>query len=215
MPTAVIASLPPGHPADSGRGSAAGERRAALAGGAARPSPQLGVGEPRPERGTEGRRVLGRNQNSGPDSVGAVPERLGQPADVGCDHRQAAGQRLGDDHAVALGARRQHQHVRGGVAALEVDSGPRSREANPVADPADQCAATETVGKRRVTVQAATHRSATTDPQSSPARRAARHFTVGVTAATQSSSRPAADPTARSAASTPGWATWTRSAGNA
>ena len=52
-----------------------------------RPFPQLGVGEPRPERGAECRRIVGRNQHPGPDPVGAVTEGLGHPADIGCDDR--------------------------------------------------------------------------------------------------------------------------------
>ena len=204
-------------PASGGRGGRPpGERRAALAGGAAGPVPQLGVGEPRPERRAERRRVVGRNEQPGPDPVGAVTESLGQPADLGCDDRQAAGQRLGDDHAVGLGARRQHEQVRGGVAALEVDSGPRSRRSargrrsrRPVRGGEDR---RRTPGRGPGCPRT---RSATTGRRSSPAHRAARRAPCrGVTAATQSSSRPAAVPAARSAASTPGWATCTRSAGS-
>ena len=61
------------------------------------------------------------------DEQPRAAERLAHAADVGRDDRHAAGQRLGDDHAVRLGPRRQHQQVRGGVAAVELGAGPRSR----------------------------------------------------------------------------------------
>ncbi len=124
---------------EDGRGGRpSGERLAPLAGGPAQPRSELGVAEPGPERGAERRRVLRRDQQPRPDPVGAVTEGLRHPADLGRDDRQAAGQSLGDDHAVRLGARRQHQQVRGGVAAVEIGSGPRSREAHAVAQPAVQ-----------------------------------------------------------------------------
>ena len=151
-----------------------GERRAPLAGGPAQPAPQLGVAEPGPERGGERRRVAGRDQQARPGPVGAVTEGLRQPADLGRDDRQATGQRLGDDHAVRLGARRQHQQVRGGVAAVEVGSGPRPREAHPVAQAAcserRRSRSTNAGSRSRLPTQTQRHgRSA-----SSPAHRAAR-----------------------------------------
>ena len=59
--------------------------------------------EPGPQRGTEGRRVAGRDQQPRPGTVLPVPEGLGHPADLGGEDRQAAGQGLGDDHAERLG----------------------------------------------------------------------------------------------------------------
>ena len=97
----------------------------------------------------------GGTSRPGPDAVGGVTEGLRHAADVGRDDRQATRQRLGHDHAVGLGARRQHQQVRGGVAALEIGAGPRAREAHPIAQPASSAAATETLDERRVAVQAA------------------------------------------------------------
>ena len=177
---------------------------------------QLGVAEPGPERGAERRRVAGRDEQARPDPVGAVTERLRQPADLGCDDRQATGQRLGDDHAVRLGARRQHQQVRGGVAAVEIGSGAWPREATPgrrarrrasggggpprTPGRAPGCPRTRTARTGRSIVASAS--SSTSCPL--PA----------VTAATHSSAPPAALPVARSAASTAGSATCTRSAGN-
>ena len=76
-------------------------------------------------------------------------------ADLGCDDRQATGQGLGDDHAVGLGARRQHEQVGGGVAAVEIGSRPRARKAHPVVQPVVQRAAPEHVHERRIALQAA------------------------------------------------------------
>ncbi len=85
----------------------------------------------------------------------AVPERLGHPADLGGEDRHAAGQGLGDDHAVRLGARGEHEQVRGGVRAVEVRAGARSREAHPVVQPVVLRAAPHAGGERRVADQAA------------------------------------------------------------
>ena len=90
----------------------------------------------------------------------AVPEGLGHPADVGGEDRQPAGQRLGDDHAVGLGVRGEHEQVRGGVGAVELRAGARSREAHPVAQPLRPGRAAHAVGERRVAVQAAHARAA-------------------------------------------------------
>ena len=59
------------------------QRRAPLAGGPAQAPAQLGVAEPGPQRGAEGRRVAGRDEQPGAGAVLAVPERLGHAADVG------------------------------------------------------------------------------------------------------------------------------------
>ena len=85
----------------------------------------------------------------------AVPERLGHPADLGGEDRHAAGQGLGDDHAVRLGARGEHEQVRGGVRAVELRAGARSREAHPVVQPVVPRAAPHAGGERRVADQAA------------------------------------------------------------
>ncbi len=84
-----------------------------------------------------------------------MTQGLRQPADLGRDDRQATGQGLGDDHAERLRAGGQHQHVRGGVGAVEVGSGPRPREEHPVVEAAVQRAATETFYERRIAVEAA------------------------------------------------------------
>ena len=145
------------------------------------------------------------------------PSASGSSADVGGDDRQAAGQRLGDDHAVGLGARRQHQQVRGGVAAVEIGSGPRSREGHAVAQPAVQHAAPETLHERRVAVQAA-HADAVPGQvrRSPPAPRAARRGPCRRSPPRRRAARRRPrSRSARSAASTPGSATCTRSAGSA
>ena len=140
-----------GHPRSDARRSRAARRR--------RPRSSASPSQ-RPQRGAEGRRVAGRDQQPRPGAVLPVPERLGHPADVGGEDRQAAGQGLGDDHAVRLGVRGEHEQVRGGVRAVELRAGARSREAHPVAQPAAPRAAAHAVGERRVPVQAAHARAA-------------------------------------------------------
>ena len=118
--TPAITDVVADQPASDARRS-----RAARAAG-----PQLGVAEPGAQRAAERRRVVRRHQQARPRAVGAVAEGLRYPAHLGGDDRKAAGQGLGDDHAVRLGARRQHQQVGGGVAAVELGAGPRAREAH-------------------------------------------------------------------------------------
>ena len=84
-----------------------------------------------------------------------MTEGFGHPTDIGGDDRKTAGQSLGDDHAVRLGARREHHQVCRGVAAVELGSRPRSREGNAVAEAVVQRAVTEPSNEGRVAVQAA------------------------------------------------------------
>ena len=149
-------AAPARTPDEHGRGGRPpGERRAPLAGGPAQPPPQIGVAEPGPKRCAERGRVAGRDEKAGARPVGAVTEGLRHAADLGCHDRQAAGQRLGDDHAVRLGAGRQHQQVGGGVAAGEIGLGLRPRKAHPSVQPALSSEAAEAIGERRVAVEAA------------------------------------------------------------
>jgi hypothetical protein len=90
------------------------QRRAPLAGGAAQAAAQPGIDEPAPQRGAEGRRVAGRDEQARPGSVRSVPEGLGHAADLGGEDRQPARQGLGDHHPVGLAARGEHEQVRGG-----------------------------------------------------------------------------------------------------
>ena len=146
-----------------------------------------------------------------------MPERLGHSADLGGEDRHAAGQRLGDDHAVRLGVRGEHEQVRGGVRAVELLAGARSREAHPVAQPELPRAPAHAIGERRVADQAAhARRSATTGPSPSRARRAARRGPCPASAPRRrAASRRPRSPARGAAASTPGSATCTRSAGSA
>ena len=84
-----------------------------------------------------------------------MTQGLRHPSDLGRDHRQAVGERLRDDHAVRLGSRRQHQQVRGAVAAGEVGPGQRPGKAHAIGQPALNDAAAEPFRERRVAVQAA------------------------------------------------------------
>ncbi len=86
----------------------------------ARPGAGGRAGRPRrarPQRVAERHGIAGRDQQAGPRAVLPVAERLAHPADVGGEHRHAAGQRLGEDHAVRLGAGGEHEQVRGRVRA--------------------------------------------------------------------------------------------------
>ena len=132
----------------------AAQARAPLPRGPPQRVAQLGVLEPAAERGAEGLRVAGRDEEP------AVAERLGHPADVGGEHRHAAGQGLGDDHAVGLAVRGEHEQVRGGVRAVERGAGARAREVHAVAQPAGQRAALDVVGERGGAVEAAHARAA-------------------------------------------------------
>ena len=118
----------------------------------------------------------GGTRRPGACPVGAVTEGLRHTPDLGCHDRQATGQRLGDDHAVRLGAGRQHQQVGGGVAASEIGLGLRPRKAHPPVQPALSSPAAETFGERRVAVEAAhAHGSPSEGPVIARAHRAARH----------------------------------------
>ena len=85
-------------------------------------------------RARPGATRVGRRQPR-PDPTGPVTERLRNATDVGRDDRQAAGKRLGDHHAVGLGARRQHEQVSGGVAPVEIPCDARPREADAFSEP--------------------------------------------------------------------------------
>ena len=118
----------------------------------------------------------GGTSSPGPRAVVAVPDRLGHPADVGDEHRHAARQGLGDDHAVGLGVRREHEQVRAGVRAVEVVApcgvpGSRTRSSRPLSR-ARRCTPSANAGSRsRLTRR---RRGARTGPSPSRARRAAR-----------------------------------------
>ena len=92
------------------RGRPARGGPAAGRGPPAQPPAQLRLGQPAPQRGRERRRVGRGDQQAGPAPPGAA-ERLRHAADVGGDHRDAAGERLGDHHPVRLGPRRQDEQV--------------------------------------------------------------------------------------------------------
>ena len=156
--------------------------------------------------GPPGRRV-GPAALAGCRSV-PVPERLADPADVSGEHRQAPGQRLGDDHAVRLppcarrarAGRRRRRAARSSAAPVR---GPAKRTRS--RQPAAQRAAPHAVGGSRAAVRSRLptqaqrqDRSVTVaSPSSSTSCPLAR-----VTAATHSSASPAALPGASSAAST-------------
>ena len=205
-PRRVIAPLPRGrlrrrpsvvgHPASE---------LAPLAGRPAQPPAQLGVAEPGPQRGARappGRRA-GRAAPAG--AVGAVPERLGHPADLGGDDRQAAGQRLGDDHAVRLRARGEHEQVgarRSCGRARRRCGGPRSAPGRPARrrGRGDGDAPTNAGSRSRLPTQ--TQRQSQVRVVASASSSTSWPL-PGVTAATQSSAPPPAVPGASSAASTP------------
>ena len=120
------------------------------------------------------------------------PRASRHAADVGGEHRQAAGQGLGDDHAVGLRARGEHEQVGFGVCAVELRSGPRPREAHAVA----QRVTPHLVGERGVSIQAAHARAA---PRQIVATVASPSSSTscplpGVTAATHSNASPAGVP---------------------
>ena len=85
------------HPESDARRSRAARRQA--------PS-QLGVAEPGPQRRAERGRVVGGTSSPGRTPSAPWPRASAHPADLGRDDRQATGERLGDHHAVRLGARR-------------------------------------------------------------------------------------------------------------
>ena len=155
-----------GHPRSDARRSRAARRRRPRS--SASPS-QARSAAPRAAGSPGGTSSPGRVPSS------AVPEGLGHPADLGGEDRQAAGQGLGDDHAVRLGVRGEHEQVRGGVRAVELRAGARSREAHPVAQPARP--ARGGARRRRTPGRGPgcpRTRSARTGPSPSRARRAAR-----------------------------------------
>ena len=119
MSDAVVA-----HPGSEARRSRAAARNR---------SPQPRVAQPGPQRGAERGGVVRRDEQPRAGPVGAVPERLRHAPDSGGDDREAPGERLGDDHAVA--SRRETPAPAGRRAAyvmIEVAAGPRPGEAHPV-----------------------------------------------------------------------------------
>ncbi len=104
-------------------------------GGVAQPRAERGVGEPLPQRGGEGGRVVRRHEEPRPGPVRQPADGLRHRPGRGGDDRQPVGQRLGEDHAVALRAAGVHQHVRGGVRRLQVRPGPGPGEPDPVREP--------------------------------------------------------------------------------
>ena len=127
---------------------------------------------PRPAR--PGRRAA-RAARAAPPSP--RPERLGHAADVGGDDRQPAGQRLGDDHAVRLGPRGQHQQVGRGVGTRPARRRTqRPGEAHPVGEPGwSSTRRPQLVDEGRVAVRLPdAERSATAGRRPSPAPPAAR-----------------------------------------
>ena len=84
-----------------------------------------------------------------------MAEGLRHATYVGRNYRHAAGQSLDDDHAVRLGPGREHHHVRGGIGAVEIGSGPRSPKANAIGQGAVLGAATDPFHERRVPLKAA------------------------------------------------------------
>ena len=221
-PSGADADLLDGHratPRQDARNDGCGrrpprERLAPLARGPAQPPSQPGVAQPGPQRGGERGRIAGRDEQPRPHPVGAVTERLRHAADLGRDDRQAAGEGLGDDHAVRLRARRQHQRIRCAVAAGEIASAPRPRKAHAALQPAVAHAAAETLRKRRVALEAAHAQAVPRAPSTVASASTSTSWPLpGITAATQSSAPAVAVPGARPAASTPGSATCTRSSG--
>ena len=73
--------------------------------GAQRP-PQLRLGDHLAQRPCERLRVAGRHQKAG-----VFGHRVGDRARAGRDHRQAAGERLRQHHAVAFMVRSQHEQI--------------------------------------------------------------------------------------------------------
>jgi tetratricopeptide (TPR) repeat protein len=74
------------------------------------PAAERGVFEEALDRGSEARRVPGRDEEAGL----AVDDRLGDAADVGCDDRKAGGHGLEDRHREALGGTGQDEEVGAG-----------------------------------------------------------------------------------------------------
>ena len=185
--SAVVSS----HPRSDARRSRAARRRR---------SRSSALAEPAPQRGAEGRRVA----RAGPAARAAVPERLAHAADVGGEHRQAAGQRLGDDHAVGLRARGEHEQVGFGVCAVELRSGPRPRERARARAPCRRTSPANAGSRSRLPTHV--QRQGRSPTVASPSSSTSCPL-PGVTAATHSSASPAGVPAARPAASTPGSAT--------
>ncbi len=159
-------------------------------------------------------RVVGRHEQPGPVAVGAVAEGLRHAPDLGRDDRQAAGERLGDHHAVRLGARRA------------APAGPRRRScassSAPVRGPAKRTRSPSPPSRarrRRPSANAGSRSRLPTHRQChdrsaivASASSSTSWPLPGITAATQSSApRRPESRVPRSAASTPGSATCTRS----
>ncbi len=175
------------HPASDSRRSRAARRRRARSSASpsqARSAAPSAAGSP------------GGTSSPGRLPSAPCPSASGTPPTSAATTGSAARQRLGDDHAVGLGARRQHQQVGGGVAALEIGAGPRSREAHPVAQPGVERAAAEPLDERRVALQAAHAHAAATAGRSIVASASSSTSCPlpAVTAATHSSAPPAARP---------------------
>ena len=101
---------------------------------AARSGRAAGVAQPVTQRLPESLRVAGREQQAGPAAIGCVAEGLRYATDLPGDDRKPARKRLGDDHAVRLRARGQHQGVRLCVGAVELVcvSGPVKHTRSPM-----------------------------------------------------------------------------------
>ena len=84
-----------------------------------------------------------------------MSQGLRHTADVGGDDGEAARERLRDDHPVALGARREDEHVCRGVAAGEIGVHLRAREAHAAVHPVVEDAAAEPLHEGRVAFEAA------------------------------------------------------------
>ena len=84
-----------------------------------------------------------------------MPQRFRHPADLGGDNRQAACERLSDDHPVRLPARREHEQISRAVAAGKIDAGLWSRELHAAVQPAVEDAPAQTFGELGVALHAA------------------------------------------------------------
>ena len=83
------------------------------------------------------------------------PSASGTPPTLGRDDREPAGQRLGDDHAVGLRPRRQHEHVGSGVRRVEGAAGPGTGEADPAGEARVVGVGPEAIDEARVELQRA------------------------------------------------------------
>ena len=115
------------QPVSDARRSSAFARRVRRSSGTLEPAAE-GVGE---GAGVAGRHQQARKATAPP----ARAESLGHTTDRGGDHRDAAGERLGQHHPVALDPGRQHDHVGGGVRRGESWPALRPGEPHPPTDP--------------------------------------------------------------------------------